>query len=236
MNKYAIAITVRDILLSSIILLTPITSHASLLFINEIHYDNNGADKDEFVELAGSAGLDLLDWSLKFYNGSTGLVYKTFTIDDVTLDDNHNGFGFLAINVSGIQNGSTKGTGDGIAIIDNNDNIMQFLSYEGTFEAKDGPALGILSKNISVSQSNSPEGKSMQLTSSGNNYDDFTWKLEDNTYGRINMGQNFLGEQDPYAVQVSEPYLQFPFILLIITLLFSRKRLNNGVIRRRAIL
>ena len=126
--------------------------------------------------------------------------------------------------------------GDGIAIIDNNDNIMQFLSYEGTFEAKDGPALGILSKNISVSQSNSPEGKSMQLTSSGNNYDDFTWKLEDNTYGRINMGQNFLGEQDPSAVQVSEPYLQFPFILLIITLLFSRKRLNNGVIRRRAIL
>ena len=27
--------------------------HASLIFINEIHYDNTGADKNEFVELAG---------------------------------------------------------------------------------------------------------------------------------------------------------------------------------------
>ena len=27
------------------------------VFINEIHYDNAGADQDEFVEIAGPAGL-----------------------------------------------------------------------------------------------------------------------------------------------------------------------------------
>jgi len=235
MKKYAITIPVINILLSLIMSLTSITSQASLIFINEIHYDNRGADKDEFIELAGSAGLNLLDWSLKFYNGSTGLVYKTFTFNDVTLDDSHYGFGFLAINVSGIQNGSTDGIGDGIAIVDSNDQVMQFLSYEGAFEAKDGPALGILSQNISISQSSSPNGQSMQLTSSGSSYNDFEWSIEDNTFGGKNMGQNFISDQIPIAVQISEPNLTIPFILLIITLLFSSKRVTTTMIRRRSI-
>jgi hypothetical protein len=224
---YAIATPVRNILLS-LILLTSITSHASLIFINEIHYDNSGADKDEFVELAGSAGLNLLDWSLKFYNGSSGLVYKTFTIDDVTLDDSHNGFGFLAISVSGIQNGAANGIGDGIAIVNSNNKVMQFLSYEGAFEAKNGPALGILSNNISISQSSYPVGKSIQLISSGKSHDEFEWSIEDNTYGTVNIGQNFISDQAPITMHVSEPNLKLSFILLILILFFSRRRVNTG--------
>jgi hypothetical protein len=227
MNKAAFAIPVKSILLSLILLLTSIPSHASLIFINEIHYDNSGADKNEFVELAGSAGLNLLDWSLLFYNGSTGFVYKTYTIEDVTFNDNSNGFGFLAFEVSGIQNGSSNGIGDGIAIIDSNDQVIQFLSYEGAFEAKDGAALGIFSHNISISQSSSPEGKSMQLTTNGNNYNDFEWVIEDKTYGSKNIGQSFISEQSPITVQVSEPNLQIPFILLIILLFLSRKELKT---------
>lgn len=203
------------------------TSQASLIFINEIHYDNSGADKNEFVELAGTAGLNLLDWSLQFYNGSTGLVYKTFTIGNVTLADNHNGFGFLGFEISGIQNGSSNGIGDGIAVVDSNDQVIQFLSYEGAFEAKDGAALGILSDNISINQNSSPEGKSIQLTTNGNNYNDFEWVIEDNTYGSINIGQSFISEQSPITVQVSEPNLQIPFILLIILLFLSRKELKT---------
>lgn len=227
MNKCALAIPVRYFLLSLIIFLAPMTSQASLIFINEIHYDNSGADKNEFVELAGTAGLNLLDWSLQFYNGSTGLVYKTFTIGNVTLADNHNGFGFLGFEISGIQNGSSNGIGDGIAVVDSNDQVIQFLSYEGAFEAKDGAALGILSDNISINQNSSPEGKSMQLTTNGNNYNDFEWVIEDNTYGSINIGQSFISEQSPITVQVSEPNLQIPFILLIILLFLSRKELKT---------
>jgi hypothetical protein len=227
MNKAAFAIPVISILLSLIVLLTSIPSQASLIFINEIHYDNSGADKNEFVELAGTTGLNLLDWSLQFYNGSTGLVYKTFTIGNVTLADNHNGFGFLAFEVSGIQNGSSNGIGDGIAIVDSNDQVLQFLSYEGAFEAKDGAALGILSDNISINQNSSPEGKSMQLTTNGNNYNNFEWVIEDNTYGSKNIGQSFINDQSPITVQVSEPNLQIPFILLIILLFLSRKELKT---------
>jgi hypothetical protein len=235
MNQYALIESVRYTLLTLIILLTPITSQASLIFINEIHYDNSGADKNEFVEIAGTAGLNLLDWSLQFYNGSTGYLYKTHTIDDVTFDDSNNGFGFLAFEVSGIQNGSANGIGDGIAIVDSNDKVLQFLSYEGAFEAKDGAALGILSDNISISQSSSPEGKSMQLTTSGNGYNDFEWVLEDNTFGSKNIGQSFINDQAPIAVEVSEPNLQISFILLVLFLFLNRKRVNIAKIKHRSI-
>ncbi len=224
MNKCTLAISVRYILLS-LILLTSITSQASLIFINEIHYDNSGADKNEFVEIAGTAGLNLLDWSLQFYNGSSGLIYKTFTIGDVTLVDSHNGFGFLAFEVSGIQNGAANGIGDGIAIVDSNDQVMQFLSYEGAFEAKDGAALGILSDNISISQNSTPKGKSMQLTTSGNHYDDFEWVIEDNTYGIKNVGQSFISDAAAISVHVSEPNLQLSSIFMAIILLIRRKKL-----------
>lgn len=33
-----------------------------LAWINEFHYDNDGADSGEFVEVAGEAGLDLSGW------------------------------------------------------------------------------------------------------------------------------------------------------------------------------
>jgi hypothetical protein len=42
------------------------------VFINEIHYDNNGIDANEAIEIAGPAGTDLSGWSLVLYNGATG--------------------------------------------------------------------------------------------------------------------------------------------------------------------
>jgi hypothetical protein len=236
MNTRFLAILTRYILLSLILLLTPVTSQASLIFINEIHYDNSGADKDEFVELAGTAGLNLFDWSLQFYNGSTGLIYKTVVIDDITLDDNNNGFGFLALKVSGIQNGAANSIGDGIAIVNSSNQVMQFLSYEGAFEANNGAALGMLSHNISMSQISSPKGKSLQLTTTGNTYDEFTWVIEDSTFGNKNVGQHFTKNKLSQGVPVSEPNLQIIFMLLTIKLFLSRKRVGILKIRNRLIL
>lgn len=51
--------------LLSMMAVTP--AHA--VFINEIHYDNAGADTDEGVELSGAVGVDLTGWSLVLYNG-----------------------------------------------------------------------------------------------------------------------------------------------------------------------
>src|SRR5690606_35209169 len=50
------------------------------VWVNEIHYDNSGADADEGVEIAGTAGTDLAGWRLVFYNGSGGAVYDVVAL------------------------------------------------------------------------------------------------------------------------------------------------------------
>ena len=74
------------------------------VFINEIHYDNAGADQNEGVEIAGPAGTDLTGWSIALNNGSSGAVYKTINLAGV-IPDQGSGFGTLAFFQSGIQNG-----------------------------------------------------------------------------------------------------------------------------------
>jgi hypothetical protein len=49
----------------------------TLVFINEIHYENAGTDVNEGVEIAGPAGTNLIDWNLVLYNGSEGASYTT---------------------------------------------------------------------------------------------------------------------------------------------------------------
>src|SRR6185436_16494654 len=53
------------------------------VWINEFHYDNSGADADEFIEIAGPAGLDLSGYSLILYNGNGGVAYNTRALTGV---------------------------------------------------------------------------------------------------------------------------------------------------------
>jgi hypothetical protein len=46
----------------------------SVVFINELHYDNAGTDEGEAVEVAGPAGTDLTGWQVVLYNGANGQV------------------------------------------------------------------------------------------------------------------------------------------------------------------
>ncbi len=157
-------------------------------FINEIHYDNAGTDTGEAVEVAGPAGTDLNGWSLVLYNGNGGAPYDTIALNG-TIPDQQNGFGTLYFDTPGIQNGSP----DGVALIDPSDNVIQFLSYEGSFTAVGGPADGMTSTDIGVSEGSSTlVGDSLQLTGTGTTYDDFTWAgPEPNTFGQVNTGQTF---------------------------------------------
>ncbi|CAN0475746.1 unnamed protein product, partial [Hapterophycus canaliculatus] len=84
------------------------------VWINEFHYDNAGTDAGEFVEVAGTAGLDLTGYSIVLYNGSNGTSYGTINLSG-SIDDEGNGFGALSFPRSGIQNGGP----DGFALIDN---------------------------------------------------------------------------------------------------------------------
>lgn len=115
-------------------------------FINEIHYDNAGADTGEFVEIAGPAGGDLTGWTLVAYNGSNGASYNTVALDGAL--SGSTGQGYAVVDIAGLQNGSP----DGLALVDPTGTVTEFLSYEGSFTATTGPALGLTSTDISVAE------------------------------------------------------------------------------------
>uniref|UniRef100_UPI004056C0C2 lamin tail domain-containing protein n=1 Tax=Candidatus Electronema sp. TaxID=2698783 RepID=UPI004056C0C2 len=160
---------------------------ATPIFINEIHYDNAGADINEFVEITGPSGTDFSGWSVVFYNGDNGLTYATKNLVGTLLDAS-NGMGMIAVYQIGIQNGPP----DGLALVDNTNKVVQFLSYEGTLTAADGPANGMTSTDIRVSQTGATSGDSLQLTGTGRVYEDFTWAdTAPATPGTVNTGQVF---------------------------------------------
>ncbi|WP_109436278.1 T9SS type A sorting domain-containing protein [Aquimarina sp. AU119] len=160
------------------------------VFINEIHYDNASTDVEEAIEIAGVTGTDLSGWSIVLYNGSNNSVYNTISISGI-LPDQQNGFGTLVeiLPVNGLQNGSP----DGIALVDNNNAVIQFLSYEGVITAVDGPAAGVTSTDIGVSESSSTSvGASLQLSGAGTVASEFIWETTPtNTYGAVNTNQTF---------------------------------------------
>ncbi|MEM8740557.1 MAG: ExeM/NucH family extracellular endonuclease [Pseudomonadota bacterium] len=163
-------------------------------FINEIHYDNNGTDIGEFIEIAGTAGLDLTGWSVVLYNGSSSVLAPYNTIDlSVTLPSDTAGFGFYVIDfpTNGIQNGPP----DGIALFDDAGDLVEALAYEGSFTANDGTVFA----DIGVEESAStPVGFSLQRVGIGDSADDFSWASEQaETKGTVNTGQTLLGTALP---------------------------------------
>jgi hypothetical protein len=158
------------------------------VWINELHYDNRSSDQNELVELAGPANTDLSGWKIIAYNGNGGSAYKTINLSG-TINNQQNGFGTLSFSASGLQNGSA----DGIALIDDAGDVVQFLSYEGTLTATNGDANGEQSTDIGVAETSSTSvGYSLQLSGSGQSYSDFTWQsAASSTAGSLNNGQSF---------------------------------------------
>jgi len=118
------------------------------IWINEFHYDDSGVDANEFIELAGTAGLNLTGFTFVLYNGSNGTNYGAITLPGGIIPDEGNGFGAVSFLIPGIQNGAP----DGIALVDPSGAVLEFISYEGSFTAVDGPAIGITSTDIGVSE------------------------------------------------------------------------------------
>jgi hypothetical protein len=158
-------------------------------WINEFHYDNAGADTGEMIEIAGPAGLSLSGWSVVGYNGNGGSSYATFPMSG-TLLDQEAGFGTAQFLTGQIQNGSP----DGLALIDPQGAVIEFISYEGVMLASGGPADGMTSTDVGVSEiSSTPVGFSLQLTGTGSEQADFTWMSPGAETGGVpNNGQTFV--------------------------------------------
>ncbi len=124
--------------------------------ITEFHYDDMGADANEFVEVIVPA--DGCTYTIEFYNGSNGDLYATETVPTCTTPTTDIcGSGtdgcIFAVYKSGIQNGDP----DGFALIQNCAGvvaIIELLSYEGTFTPDEGVASGMLTTDVGVAESN----------------------------------------------------------------------------------
>ena len=157
------------------------------LWINEFRYENIGRDvaADEFVEVAGNA-YDITGYQLYHYNGADGRVIRSVVLEG-TIPDEEAGYGTISTQMT-LQNGP-----DAIALVDPLDNVLQFISYEGSFTATEGPAAGMSSVDIGVSMpGNTPMGQSLQLTGTGNAYEDFDWEgPKPESPSSKNSGQTF---------------------------------------------
>jgi hypothetical protein len=136
--------------------------------------------------VAVTADTNLSGWTIYYYNGSNGQSYATSSLSGAAPPS---GVSYVSVENTGIQNGGS----DGFALVDNSNNVVQFISYEGTVTATNGPASGMTSTDVGVQESSStPIGFSLQLAGSGCSYGDFTWQAPaTNTKSSVNNGQTF---------------------------------------------
>lgn len=178
------------------------------VFINELHYDNSGGDLDEGVEIAGPAGTDLSTYTITAYNGNNGESYDSLTLSGTIPDEASSGFGTVWFAISGLQNGAP----DGI-VLDNNGSLIQFLSYEGSFDGVGGVADGVTSEDIGVTETSStPAGESLQLSGTGDTYEEFSWNAPAaHSRDLINPGQTFSMANTP-SIIITTPSNNTEFI------------------------
>ncbi|MGE5355933.1 MAG: reprolysin-like metallopeptidase [Deltaproteobacteria bacterium] len=147
--------------------------------INEIHYENEGNDENEFIEvfIADPQPQNVKKYFIELYDGTSGKVYGKKSLDSFIMKPGNGGI-FYVWEYSGIKDGSP----DGLALIGECGDVMEFLSYEGQFTAVNGTASGLISNNIVASElPATPPGSSVQKL--GNNW---VYTVAYNTKGRIN--------------------------------------------------
>ena len=175
-----------------------LTAQNDTLFISEILYANAGSDEGlEAIEVTGTAGLDLDHYFIYLYNGSDGKMYGLVSLRDLTgvISNQDSGFGTSVNSYPGTSaNRSIENGMDGMALVFDDGttvSVLEFISYEGSFTATNGPANGESSFDIGVEQDN-PEptvGSSMELIADANG--NWAWQSDDdgtNTFGLLNSG------------------------------------------------
>lgn len=179
--------------LALLCVLSSVASADTAVFINEIHYDDVDEDIGEAIEVVGPVGTDLSAWRVVLYNGSSPTAATVYD-DDALSTAASTTCGSKQIKVlSYPTNGVQNGGADAIALVDAGGSVVQFLSYEGVATASNGPAQGMTSIDIGVSEGGSTaEGTSLQLSGSGSEYGQFAWQPSAaQTFGNCNANQSF---------------------------------------------
>lgn len=191
------------------------TTTCDVVFINELHYANTNGGEGQFVEVATNVE-DISTYSLVLYSGEDGMAYDAILLSSFEMGDtSDDGLTFYSYifpsgGTVGLDTGSpvtvngTETTGPaGMALVNNDEVVLEFISYSGEFTAMDGAAEGMTSMDIGVTESAmTPVGSSLQLTGEGCSSENFVWAAVEanqidinpmgSTPGQINIGQDIV--------------------------------------------
>ncbi|MFY2762797.1 endonuclease [Arenimonas sp. MALMAid1274] len=190
--------------------LSPVGARAEV-FINEIHYDDRTASGDtgERIEVVATAGESLSGYRIYLYNGTSSPNSGTFYDNDLVPAGSLGNCGAQVrfATVSYPSNGIQNGANDAIALVNPSGGVVQFLSYEGTVRASNGPASGRTSVNLPVSETNDTlANTSLQLGGTGTGSASFTWRASaTQTFGACNGAQSFSAPNPPPTVTGTTP-------------------------------
>lgn len=190
--------------------LLPLCGYAQAeVFINEVHYDDatSSGDVGERIEVVATAGESLSSYRIHLYNGSSPSAATTYDNDLVPAGSLVSCGGSVRIaTLSYPTNGIQNGPNDGMALVNGSGAVVQFLSYEGAITASNGPAAGLTSSNLPVSETGSTAaGTSLQLGGSGG-LASFTWRSSaTQTFGGCNNNQSFSAPNPPPVVTTTTP-------------------------------
>lgn len=189
--------------------------------ISEFHYDNPGTDTGEAIEISAPVGTDLTGWRILRYNGGTtaasaaaAVVYTSpGTLLGTARGDTLTGKvaapasacgtrGVFVVNYA--QDGLQNGSPDGFALVDNNDRVVEFLSYEGVLVAANGPAARDTSTDVGIAET----GATIDATSSIQRVYDaatntFSWQKKPRTFGSCNDDNSGAVVQPPVVATVT---------------------------------
>ena len=150
-------------------------------FISEIHYDNAGADVNEFVAVTGPAQTDLSGWRIDLYNGTNGLPYQSVALSG-RLGGSADSLAERSWMMSGMQNGP-----DAVALLSPTDRLVDFVAYEAAVVAGPGTAIeGAVARLIPVAEGGGTvPGNSLQRRETEF---DWAWFAGTATPGLLNPG------------------------------------------------
>ena len=139
------------------------------VFINEIHYDNTGTDAGEFIEIAGPAGTNLarlFDRPLQRCTAASLRTTPTYSRARSPINRTAS-----ARSASRIRPTASR-TARRMAwrLVFQGTTVIQFLSYEGTFTATTGPASGLTSTDIGVTETRNRAGRSVAAAHGDGNH------------------------------------------------------------------
>ncbi|WP_236974173.1 hypothetical protein [Membranihabitans maritimus] len=149
--------------------------------ISEFHYDNEGGDQGEFVEvfwpIPDSQPTNLVDYRIILYNGADSMTNGDRGLQGILSTCDSSGCYY-------VWETSLQNELEGIALAyagETDTTLYDFVSYEGTILALDGPAEGVLSMDVEVEEgSDTPVGYSLQRRN------DSTWFAGPQTRGVVN--------------------------------------------------